>query len=400
MLCGRWLSLCVLWHRGTGGGSTVESQRELERLRHDLESLRRQDAELTSCLDSMSVVLKEMTSNHGDSGLAFITHEDARSLSCFQDNTVIAVKAPPGTTLEVPDPDEGQTEGQRRYQIFLNSEKGPIEVFLVSQVAYAQTDEPGRVASPSSRPASPHLAIGSAAGLAEEFAVTGNAPVGTTASPDSHSRGYVHERSAYHHQDARVGHQHQALAAGALGTTPRKFGVGGMGDDAGAGGGSSEGGAAAAAPGAAAAASASAHARGPATLSSPGVHLPAPPVGLPPDGSPSVMFDFSVDGTDAAMARRELGGLLPLYPTVNLEDELPPFAVQLEQGMGISDMFDDEFLDEDLPHVSEDAHGRLAVPEMPARYGHGGNGSAADTGDNVGAGGGTATQTSPSGRCC
>ena len=40
---------------------------------------------------------------------------------------------PSGTTLEVPDPDEGMEYPQRRYQIYLKSQSGPVEVFLVSQ---------------------------------------------------------------------------------------------------------------------------------------------------------------------------------------------------------------------------------------------------------------------------
>ncbi|KAG9149102.1 hypothetical protein Leryth_010695 [Lithospermum erythrorhizon] len=35
----------------------------------------------------------------------FVTEEDIKSLPCFQNETLIAIKAPHGTTLEVPDPD-------------------------------------------------------------------------------------------------------------------------------------------------------------------------------------------------------------------------------------------------------------------------------------------------------
>lgn len=53
--------------------------------------------------------------------LSYITHEDMRSLESFKDQSVMAIKAPPGTTLEVPDPDEGMPSGKRRFQIFLKS---------------------------------------------------------------------------------------------------------------------------------------------------------------------------------------------------------------------------------------------------------------------------------------
>lgn len=36
----------------------------------------------------------------------YVTEEDVTALPCFANDTLFAVKAPPGTTLEVPDPRE------------------------------------------------------------------------------------------------------------------------------------------------------------------------------------------------------------------------------------------------------------------------------------------------------
>lgn len=36
----------------------------------------------------------------------YVTHDDMRRQESFADQSVMAIKAPPGTTLEVPDPDE------------------------------------------------------------------------------------------------------------------------------------------------------------------------------------------------------------------------------------------------------------------------------------------------------
>ena len=36
--------------------------------------------------------------------LAYVTYQDIRSISSFEEQTVIAIKAPPETRLEVPDP--------------------------------------------------------------------------------------------------------------------------------------------------------------------------------------------------------------------------------------------------------------------------------------------------------
>jgi transcription factor E2F3 len=47
----------------------------------------------------------------------FITDGDITALPCFANDTIFAVRAPQGTTLEVPDPEDGlDARGQRRYR--------------------------------------------------------------------------------------------------------------------------------------------------------------------------------------------------------------------------------------------------------------------------------------------
>ncbi|TYH36584.1 hypothetical protein ES332_D13G275000v1 [Gossypium tomentosum] len=64
----------------------------------------------------------------------FVTEEDIKSLPCFQNEMLIAVKAPHGTTLEVPDPDEDDDSLQRRHRIVLRSAMGPIDDYLVGEI--------------------------------------------------------------------------------------------------------------------------------------------------------------------------------------------------------------------------------------------------------------------------
>ncbi|KFQ69068.1 Transcription factor E2F3, partial [Phaethon lepturus] len=56
--------------------------------------------------------------------LAYVTYQDIRKISGLKDQTVIVVKAPPETRLEVPDPVEQSA------LIHLSSTQGPIEVYL------------------------------------------------------------------------------------------------------------------------------------------------------------------------------------------------------------------------------------------------------------------------------
>ncbi|KAI5943139.1 Transcription factor E2F4 [Manis javanica] len=65
--------------------------------------------------------------------LAYVTHEDI--CRCFAGDTLLAIRAPSGTSLEVPIP-EG-LNGQKKYQIHLKSVSGPIEVLLVNKEAWS-----------------------------------------------------------------------------------------------------------------------------------------------------------------------------------------------------------------------------------------------------------------------
>ncbi|KAB5517793.1 hypothetical protein PHYPO_G00171260 [Pangasianodon hypophthalmus] len=63
---------------------------------------------------------------------AYVTYQDIRRIKNLQDQTVIAVKAPSETKLEVPDPKES-------LQVHLSSSKGPIDVFLCTDTSESST---------------------------------------------------------------------------------------------------------------------------------------------------------------------------------------------------------------------------------------------------------------------
>ncbi|RVW20823.1 Transcription factor E2FA [Vitis vinifera] len=76
--------------------------------------------------------LRDLSEDENNQKWLFVTEDDIKGLPCFQNETLIAIKAPHGTTLEVPDPDEAVDYPQRRYRIVLRSTMGPIDVYLVS----------------------------------------------------------------------------------------------------------------------------------------------------------------------------------------------------------------------------------------------------------------------------
>ncbi|XP_038584541.1 transcription factor E2F2 isoform X3 [Micropterus salmoides] len=104
---------------GAGGGEKACA------LRKELGDLEIVERSLDELVHSSTAQLKQLTENEDNQRLGYVTYQDIRSNGSLRDQTVIAVKAPADTKLEVPD-----TAGQGSLQIYLKSKNGPIEVYL------------------------------------------------------------------------------------------------------------------------------------------------------------------------------------------------------------------------------------------------------------------------------
>lgn len=113
--------------------SDVSSEQELSALRSEHAAIKREEAHIDAQIASMQERLRELASGEQSAPYAYVTHNDIKSIPELRGDTLIAIKAPPGTELEVPDPEEGMPFGEQRYQIFLKSTGGPIDCLLVSQ---------------------------------------------------------------------------------------------------------------------------------------------------------------------------------------------------------------------------------------------------------------------------
>ncbi|XP_030298859.1 transcription factor E2F2 isoform X1 [Sparus aurata] len=104
---------------GAGGGEKACT------LRKELGDLEKVERSLDELIHSSTAQLKQLTEYEDNQRLGYVTYQDIRSVGSLRDQTVIAVKAPADTQLEVPD-----TAGQSSLQIYLKSKNGPIEVYL------------------------------------------------------------------------------------------------------------------------------------------------------------------------------------------------------------------------------------------------------------------------------
>ncbi|KAI0218361.1 Transcription factor E2F3 [Lamellibrachia satsuma] len=126
----------IKW-KGDGSGVTTDTGMTLSTARTDLLSdMQMKEDELDDLIKKCSLELRLLTEDTENSRLAYVTYQDIRGVRSFEDHTIIAIKAPAETRLEVPDPKE-------KIQIWLKSTKGPIEVYLCpEESATSETTAP------------------------------------------------------------------------------------------------------------------------------------------------------------------------------------------------------------------------------------------------------------------
>ncbi|XP_022605597.1 transcription factor E2F4 [Seriola dumerili] len=120
----------IQW-KGVGPGcNTREIADKLIDLKAELDDLALREHELDQQRVWVQQSIKNVTDDSNNSPMAYIKHEDL--CGAFKGDTLLAIRAPIGTQLEVPIP-ESVLNGQRKYQIRLKSSSGPIEVLLVNK---------------------------------------------------------------------------------------------------------------------------------------------------------------------------------------------------------------------------------------------------------------------------
>ncbi|CAO2610104.1 Transcription factor E2F4 [Lemmus lemmus] len=124
----------IQW-KGVGPGcNTREIADKLIELKAEIEELQQREQELDQHKVWVQQSIRNVTEDVQNSCLAYVTHEDI--CRCFAGDTLLAIRAPSGTSLEVPIPEQG-LNGQKKYQIHLKSMSGPIEVLLVNKEAWS-----------------------------------------------------------------------------------------------------------------------------------------------------------------------------------------------------------------------------------------------------------------------
>ncbi|XP_046712313.1 transcription factor E2F2 isoform X1 [Silurus meridionalis] len=126
---------------GVFEGSASASERT-NALQRELAELDRKENALDDLIQSSTNQLRELTENKDNQRFGYVTYQDIRSISSLQKQTVIAVKAPSETKLEVPEVSE-----QGSMQIYLKSKNGAIEVYLCPDEVLLEDESPVKLGS-------------------------------------------------------------------------------------------------------------------------------------------------------------------------------------------------------------------------------------------------------------
>ncbi|KAL5215518.1 hypothetical protein ABZP36_006919 [Zizania latifolia] len=136
----------IRWRDTDDSGTNFDS--DISVLQTEVENLYIQEQDLDRSISEIGEKMEEFTEDESNKRWLYVTEDDINGLPCFQNELLISIKAPRGTTLEVPEPEAGDTGDylQRRYRILLRSTMGPIDLYLVSQ--FKTMEQLGDTATP------------------------------------------------------------------------------------------------------------------------------------------------------------------------------------------------------------------------------------------------------------
>ncbi|XP_026175823.1 transcription factor E2F4-like [Mastacembelus armatus] len=118
----------VKWMGTMPGGNACELTNRLTELKSELEDLEQKEL----ILDQQRCWIEQSIRNTTEdcSNLTYVKHEDI--CNCFCGHTLLAVRAPSGTQLDVPIP-KAVLNSPTKYQIYMKSIRGPIDVLLLNK---------------------------------------------------------------------------------------------------------------------------------------------------------------------------------------------------------------------------------------------------------------------------
>lgn len=104
-----------------------------KRLKAELEHLHAEESRLDECIRETQERLHSLEFNHNSQKHLYLTGEDFRNIPSLKNQTLIAVRAPHGSSIEVPDPNQDHDFSQKQFNLIVRSHTGPVDLYLISE---------------------------------------------------------------------------------------------------------------------------------------------------------------------------------------------------------------------------------------------------------------------------
>ncbi|KAK1262593.1 Transcription factor E2FB [Acorus gramineus] len=115
-------------------------------LKGHIEFLYNEECRIEELIRETQENLSNISSDKNNKKWLYVTEREIKNLPSFQNKMLFALKAPRGTNVEVPDPDEDFS--QQRFRLVLRSSMGPIDCYLMSDEENCEATNPHRNPTP------------------------------------------------------------------------------------------------------------------------------------------------------------------------------------------------------------------------------------------------------------
>ncbi|XP_010530521.1 PREDICTED: transcription factor E2FC-like [Tarenaya hassleriana] len=154
----------IRW-KGPDSFANLESQ--MSKLESEVASLHSEEKQLDDRIRERKEALRAFGEDENCRRNLFVTEEDIMSLPCFQNQMLLAVKAPVASSIEVPDPDEDISFPQPQYRMVVRSTMGPIDVYLISGHKREEGDTTDKLSEQSDQLSHNHASLALSPGRGE-----------------------------------------------------------------------------------------------------------------------------------------------------------------------------------------------------------------------------------------
>jgi len=98
-------------------GEDSNDNNEKQILEKDYQDLINEEVQIDNWIDNIKTQFEKLTENNDFKEYGYVTFDDIKTLTVGEDINLIAIKAPAGTSLEIPDPDQIQSIYSQTFQV-------------------------------------------------------------------------------------------------------------------------------------------------------------------------------------------------------------------------------------------------------------------------------------------